>query len=170
MPKIEPKNLERKPRQSGDPFAAYGKEVKALNGYAPDVERWDWGENVVPLFRKKGNGAAQLEPVKAEAERFLGILDPGATVFTFQTFDDDKARKDANYKKRRELNERRKAKGLRPLKRNPDPFAHVFNGTLDKFWNELCQLNAQRAGIFITVNETDGKGRKIENVERVRAL
>jgi hypothetical protein len=36
--------------------------------------------------------------------------------------------------------------------------------------NELSHLNEQGAGIFVTVNETDGKGRKRENITRVRAV
>jgi archaellum biogenesis ATPase FlaH len=149
-----------------DLFSQYGKDCKALAKDALEVEL---DGNVIP-FPKKGNGAAPLSPDRAQTERFLALLDPAASGFTFQTLDDDKARKDANYKKRRETNERRKAKGLPPLKSNPDSFAHVFNGTLDKYWSELCRLNAQRVGIFITVNQTDGKGRKKENIKRVRAL
>lgn len=107
---------------------------------------------------------------RAEAERFLSLLDPTATGFTFQTFDDNKARKDASIAKRRDINAKRKAKGLEPWQSNPDSFAHVFNGPLDRHWKELCSLNSKGAGVFVTINETDGEGRKSENVERVRAL
>ena len=109
------------------------------------------GDNVIP-FRKASNGRdhqPQLQPDRSEAERFLALLDPTATYFTFQTFDDDK--------------ERRKAGGS-------DPFAHILHGTLDECWQELCDLNAKGAGIYMTVNETDGKGRSIKNIKRVRAL
>ena len=34
----------------------------------------------------------------------------------------------------------------------------------------LLQLHAHGAGIYVTVNETDGKGRKIENIRRIRAV
>jgi hypothetical protein len=34
----------------------------------------------------------------------------------------------------------------------------------------LVQVNAKRAGIFVTVNATDGHGRKVENVTGLRAL
>ena len=32
------------------------------------------------------------------------------------------------------------------------------------------QIHAHGAGVFITVNETDGKGRKKENITRIRAV
>jgi len=32
----------------------------------------------------------------------------------------------------------------------------------------LIQFNQRGAGVFVTVNETDGRGRKISNLERVR--
>lgn len=82
--------------------------------------------------------------IQEEAVRFLVALDPEATSFTFQTFDDNKQRKD----KRLVL---------------------VLHGTLAEHCFELQRLNEQGAGIFVTVNETDGKGRKKENIVRVRA-
>jgi RepB DNA-primase N-terminal domain len=109
-------------------------------------------------------------PLRAEAKNFLKRLDPSATYFTFQTFDDNKERLAANKLKRAEANKRRKAKGLKPLTSSPDPFARILHGTLDKRWKELVDLNKQGAGVFITVNETDGKGRETENIKRVRAL
>jgi RecA-family ATPase len=82
---------------------------------------------------------------QAEAERFLAALAPGATRFTFQTFDDNKDRKDGS-------------------------LARVIHGTLAEHWDDLQRLNAQGAGIFITVNATDFKGRTAKNVVSVRAL
>jgi AAA domain/RepB DNA-primase N-terminal domain len=79
---------------------------------------------------------------REQAERFLALLDPDTTSFTFQTLADDKAQKKA----------------------------HVFHGTLNRYWDQLVRLNDQGAGIFITVNETDLKGRKAKNIKRVRAL
>ena len=125
-----------------------------------------WG-NVVPLH-KAANGSTP-EPDRNEAERFLELLDPTATSFTFQTFDDDEERREVRKRENAEVNKRRKEKGLKALKLK-DPFAHIIHGTLNERWKELCKLNAQRAGIFITVNETDGKGRAIKNIKRVRAL
>lgn len=88
---------------------------------------------------------ATLPPINLDmAQSFLNALDPEAEIFTFQTFDDSKA-------KRREL-------------------AHIFNGTLQEFSAELETRNKAGAGIFVTINETDGTGRTIANITRIRAV
>lgn len=87
------------------------------------------------------NAALPLAPV--DAELFLAALDPTATTWTFQTFDDNPA-------KRPEL-------------------ARTLHGTLSQHAAELARLNAAGAGVFITPNETDGTGRKAENITHVRA-
>jgi RepB DNA-primase from phage plasmid len=74
--------------------------------------------------------------------RFLKLLDPEAKHFTFQTFHDKKP----------------------PTK--PKLARIVESPARD----ELLQLHAHGAGIYVTVNQTDGKGRKAENVVRVRAV
>jgi hypothetical protein len=102
-------------------------------------------------------------PDREEAKRFLKALDPTATRWTFQIFDDDKERKKA----RAEENKQRK-QAKQPLLK--DPFAKFLHGALDEHFDELARLNAQRAGIFVTVNETDFNGRSEENIVRVRAL
>jgi hypothetical protein len=84
-------------------------------------------------------------PDRDEAARFLALLDPTATRFTFQSFDDAKSRKDGR-------------------------LARILHGTLDEHFAELARLNARGAGIFVTINETDFKGRTIANITRVRAL
>lgn len=45
-----------------------------------------------------------------------------------------------------------------------------LRGTIDDVLPSLEKLNQQGAGIFVTVNETDGLGQKGENVTKVRAL
>jgi RecA-family ATPase len=80
-----------------------------------------------------------------EAHRFLGLLDPNATEFTFQTFDDNKERKDP-------------------------ALIRVLHGSLEERASQLIALNERGAGIFVTINETDGNGRKVENIVRVRAI
>jgi putative DNA primase/helicase len=80
-----------------------------------------------------------------EAARFLKLLDPTATKFEFRTFDDDKARKDKD-------------------------LTRTFYGTLDQHAAELQRLNRKGAGVFVVVNQTDGKGRETENIVRVRAV
>jgi len=82
---------------------------------------------------------------RVETEKFLKLLEPKGDQFTFQTFDD---------------NNERKSKSL----------VHVLHGTLDQHYEQLCRLNKAGAGIYITVNETDLKGRKAQNITRVRAV
>lgn len=48
--------------------------------------------------------------------------------------------------------------------------AKVLHGTLAEVGHELQTANASGCGVFCTVSETDGKGRKRENVRAVRAL
>ncbi|RUW47671.1 hypothetical protein EOA32_28105 [Mesorhizobium sp. M1A.F.Ca.ET.072.01.1.1] len=80
-----------------------------------------------------------------EAERFLTLLDSDPE-FTFQTFDDDEARQDRKLTK-------------------------TLHGTLAQHGDTLKRLNAAGAGIFFTVNKTDGSGdRKSENIVGIRAL
>jgi hypothetical protein len=87
--------------------------------------------------------ADALQPSASDAVRFLAALD-AAGRFTFQTFDDS-------------------ARGDESLKR-------ITHGNLIARWTELVWLNNSGAGIFVTVNATDLKGRKTENITRVRAL
>ena len=82
---------------------------------------------------------------KAEAAKFLAAIDPSALEYTFQTFDDNSDRKSARLKQ-------------------------VLHGSLDQHFETLAALSAQGAGIFVTINETDGRGRKAENVTRIRAV
>lgn len=98
---------------------------------------------------------AQLKPDLEQAERFLALLDPSADFrslmadyadgFTFQTFDDLADRKDRS-------------------------LAKVIIGTFDSVQDELLRRNKKRAGVFVTVNETDNIGRRLENITRVRAI
>lgn len=87
----------------------------------------------------------QLTPDVDEAARFLTALDPEAKTFTFQTFDDEQERKDPK-------------------------LVRVLHGTLTQHAKTLASLNEKGAGIFVTVNETNGKGRKAENITRARAV
>jgi hypothetical protein len=79
------------------------------------------------------------------AHDFLALIDPFDSQFTFQTFDDRKG------SKRPEL-------------------ARVFHGKLSEHIDELTRLNDQGAGVFVTINRTDLKGRKKENITDIRAV
>ena len=81
-----------------------------------------------------------------EAARFLDALGgDSAGVWSFQTLDD-------SAQKRREL-----ARTIHSMR-------------LEPVAGQLQALNDAGAGVFVTVNQTDGKGRKAANVRRVRAL
>ena len=86
-----------------------------------------------------------IAPDRREAEQFLAALAPSTQQFTFQTFDDNHDR------------------GNRELSR-------VLNGTLDECFEQLERLSMQGAGIFVTINETDGCGRQAAHITRVRAV
>ena len=79
-----------------------------------------------------------------QARDFLATLAPGETHFTFQTFDDGKEE--------------------RPQ------LARVIHGSLVEWLPELARLSALGAGVFVTANRTDLRGRREANVVAVRAL
>jgi hypothetical protein len=80
---------------------------------------------------------------KGMAAKFLAGLDPNATRFTFQFFSD-----------------------------GPKRYAEVLNGTLDEVWPKVQEHNTPERliGAFVTINETDFRGRRTENILRPRAL
>lgn len=82
---------------------------------------------------------------RAQAEAFLTALDEEAEHFCFQTIDDLKTRKDAS-------------------------LSCVLKGTLDQHWDKLVEYNRRGAGIFVTVNRTDGNGRKLDNMVSPRVI
>ncbi len=87
-----------------------------------------------------------------QAQRYLEALDPEG-MFAFQTFDDDKERR-----------------GRIVKERGHDPLACVLTGTLDEHYGTLADLNGQGAGVYVTVNQTDGNGRLTENITMARAV
>ena len=103
------------------------------------------GDTAPPLSSSNGATAGPATPAhnKEMATRFLVGLDPHATKFTFQFFGDGAAR-----------------------------YAEIVHGTLDEVWPKVLALNTPQRGIgvFVTISETDFKGRKAENVVRPRAL
>lgn len=82
--------------------------------------------------------------IDLEAARgFLLALDAQGS-FTFQTFDDSASKRAS--------------------------MARVLHGTLQQHAGQMARLNEEGAGVFVTVNETDLKGRERSNITRVRAL
>lgn len=80
-----------------------------------------------------------------EAVRFLKFLDVDTDSFTFQTFDDNRHRRDKS-------------------------LVRIIHGSLTEHFDYLCDLNRHGAGIFVTVNRTDGRGRQIHNIVRSRGV
>src|SRR5262245_42484744 len=72
------------------------------------VDMWD---NVVPFPRSKQFAPDSEAARRAEAERFLTLLDPTATYFTFQTFDDDIERKKKRAEDHAKKNKLRRQQG-----------------------------------------------------------
>lgn len=83
-----------------------------------------------------------LLPDLAEGRRFLDFIAEGDAHITFQTFAD----------------------------RGNLALAKVLIGTFDQHADALVKANRVGAGIFWTVNYTDGKGRKADNIVGVRSL
>jgi len=77
--------------------------------------------------------------------QFLNKFAPDRDTWTFQTFDDNAGRKDRT-------------------------LAKIYNGTLTQHYESLKLLNQKGAGVFVTVNQTDGTGRKAENIVSVDAV
>lgn len=90
-------------------------------------------------------GVESLAPDYDLAVAFLTALDEEAETFCFLTLDDLKERGDKLL--------------IRDL-----------NGTLEEHWEQLAALNGRGAGIFVTVNKTDGKARSNGNMVRARAI
>jgi hypothetical protein len=46
----------------------------------------------------------------------------------------------------------------------------ILNGTIDEVWPVLCDYQEDGHGVFVMINEGDGRGRRAENVTALRAL
>jgi hypothetical protein len=83
-----------------------------------------------------------LTPDRKAAEQFLKRLDPTAKAFSFQVFHDS----DGTHR------------------------GKVLHGTLEEHWQELCRFSACGYGVFVTINETNLAGRRLENITGIRAI
>lgn len=86
-----------------------------------------------------------LQPDLKQAERFLKRLDPTTGAFTFQVFDDDSDRHSSNH-------------------------CRIYHGTFKALARKLTLHNRAGAGVYVTVNQTDLKGRTTNNMVSVRAV
>lgn len=89
--------------------------------------------------------ANQIGPDFQAAIQFLNTLDHKRACWTFQTFDDNADR------------------------RNP-ALTRILNGSLEDHFDTLSNLNLQGAGIYVTVQRTDCKGRKKANITNIRTI
>lgn len=87
-----------------------------------------------------------------ESERFLKALGGANQKFTFQTYDDRKLNEDGTpHEKDKQL-------------------SRILHGAFQQHKTALQKLNNAGAAVTVSVNETDGKGRRSENITRIRAL
>ena len=56
-----------------------------------------------------------------------------------------------------------------PDSKDTEGHAEILHGTLEEKHDELKALNERGMGVFFTVNQTDGQGRKASNITRVRS-
>lgn len=85
-----------------------------------------------------------LQPDVDMAKRFLTLIaNSQETPFTFQIFSD---KKDVNLP------------------------AQVLSGSIETLEETLVRSNQAGSGVFVTINQTDGRGRKTENIVQVRAV
>jgi hypothetical protein len=84
-----------------------------------------------------------MKPDYAQAREFLKLVDPAAKQFTFQTFDDDVERADRS-------------------------LARILH--LSGFTGDLLKLYEAGTGVWLTINATDFRGRKTDNITRIRAV
>lgn len=90
----------------------------------------------------------RLPPDREHTRSFLGLLDPEAEFFSYRTFSES------------------------AYTRLPgrDPLEQGLHGGLDECWEELTELNRRGACVCVTVNATNGQGRSVEDIVRIRAL
>ena len=87
----------------------------------------------------------QLDRNLRETDEFLSALDPATDRFTFQIFDDLRERRDPR-------------------------LARIIHGALSSHASEFARLNAFGAGVFVSINCTDLKGRGARHITRLRAV
>jgi hypothetical protein len=98
---------------------------------------------IIASSNNHDKSAKPLRCNRRAAQDFLNAL--GGGEFTFQTFADDAKCKHRN-------------------------LTRLFHGTIEQRFATLEDLNSRGAGVFVTINRTDGKGRKRHNVVGIRAV
>jgi hypothetical protein len=98
-------------------------------------------KNATGLIDADGSASLTFEPDFDAARHFLNMLDPDATSFTFQIVHDKTG-----------------------IAQQP------IIGPFDKVAGRLQAYNRRGNAVYVTVNETDGTGRKTNNIVRARAV
>ena len=99
--------------------------------------------NSNPTIVSCNDSISQTDIFERHTYPFFQILEGADASYTFQTFGD---------------------------KTKNSKLARQFHGRFDKYKYALACLNQLGAGIFVTVNQTDGRGRRKENIIGLRAL
>ncbi len=94
------------------------------------------------------NEGTRLHPDRGQSESFLHRLAPRDRRFSFRTFSDT---------------------GYTRLYSH-DPLEAAIHGSLDSCWDRLVALNRRGAAISVTINQSNGSGRHVADIRRVRAL
>ncbi len=94
------------------------------------------------------HSGGKLVADREQAADFLHLLDPQAVFFSFRSFSE------THYTR---------IKGK-------DPLEHALHGSLSDCWDSLAELNRAGAAITVTVNASNGRGRRLVDMVRVRAL
>jgi putative DNA primase/helicase len=112
------------------------------------LQRWGSGKIKMSNTRSLDKSSNDCQPFFDRpdytiAKQFLDLLAPDGNVKTFQVFDEAKKNR------------------IRPA---------IFHGELNEHSDHLADLNLRGAGIFATINRTDGKGRKQKNIVGITAV
>jgi hypothetical protein len=102
------------------------------------------GDGGMPGLDNAGADDNSMHVDIVEAKRFLERLDPTTSKFEFRTVDDNKDRESIALTK-------------------------TFYGTLGEHAYDLVRLNKLGAAVYVTINATNGTGRKTSDIVTVRA-
>jgi hypothetical protein len=117
------------------------------NTLIPEVELISkFGLTRVQSISDQNQKRLSLAPDFDQAQRHLLKIDNNTDLYCYQTFTDAKQ------------------------KPSPDPLARTFYGSFSEHKETLALYNNLGAGVFVTVNESDGKGRKKTDIKRIRAV
>ncbi|MBY0316325.1 MAG: hypothetical protein K2Q26_12435 [Bdellovibrionales bacterium] len=98
------------------------------------------------------------------AHEFLNALDSCADGFSFQTFYDSKKPKESDFKNFEDFN-----KSLAQYSVAQRKCSRILHGSFKDHLAELTRLQKMGAGVYVTINKTDLRGRRESNIIAIRA-